>query len=592
MKFFLLFIVFFLFINTSFSGTKPDFLSPVPNSKFNKAASSIIVRFNNQTASNFLQRSDVKIFGSKSGAHEFVSKISDDNKTIILSPKVKFTYGEIVNVTLQDFDFNFEIEKENITPDVIGIFKKENLIEENKIPHTSLPVLRSDSLPAGFPHIDITVSRTTAPGYIFFANFDFGGVGAPYQIIMDNTGNPVYYKKIPGGSYDFKKQPNGNITYYDGRALKFFEMNNSYQIIDSFYCGNGYVTDLHELRLLSNGHALLMSYDPETVNMRNVIPGGDSSAIVTGLIIQEIDANKNVVFQWRSWDHFEIIDAIHEVLTVHAIDYVHGNAIEMDTDGNIIISSRHLSEITKINRNTGAIIWRLGGVHNQFNFANDTFGFSYQHAIRRLANGNILLYDNGNYRTTLDTGIVSTIFSRAVEYRLDENSHIATQVWEFRRNPNIYGFAMGNAQRLDNGNTLISWGATNPNITEVTYSGEVVFEMSLARGMYTYRAFRDSWSSTGIQNEFSSVKNFYLYQNYPNPFNPSTTIRYNIAQKGEAELEIYNSLGKLMETINLGIKNSGSYEYNFNAASLSSGIYFYKLNSNGFSQARKMLLIK
>ena len=55
-----------------------------------------------------------------------------------------------------------------------------------------------------------------------------------------------------------------------------------------------------------------------------------------GLIIQEIDENKNVVFQWRSWDHMEITDAEHINFTGTNIDYVHGNAIDYDHDGNIL----------------------------------------------------------------------------------------------------------------------------------------------------------------------------------------------------------------------------------------------------------------
>ena len=73
------------------------------------------------------------------------------------------------------------------------------------------------------------------------------------------------------------------------------------------------------------------------------------------------------------------------------------------------------------NRNTGAIIWRLGGKNNQFSFINDTIGFSHQHAIRRLENGNISLFDNGNYH--------SPPFSRAIEYSLNENNKTATLVW-------------------------------------------------------------------------------------------------------------------------------------------------------------------
>jgi len=55
-----------------------------------------------------------------------------------------------------------------------------------------------------------------------------------------------------------------------------------------------------------------------------------------------------LIFQWRSWDHFQITDATHENLLASNIDYVHGNAIEIDTDSNIIISSRHMDEITKL----------------------------------------------------------------------------------------------------------------------------------------------------------------------------------------------------------------------------------------------------
>lgn len=78
-------------------------------------------------------------------------------------------------------------------------------------------------------------------------------------------------------------------------------------------------------------------------------------------IIQELDQSKNVVFQWRSWDHFRITDATHEDLTAALVDYVHANALEVDNDGNILLSSRHLDEITKIDRQTGNIIWRLDG---------------------------------------------------------------------------------------------------------------------------------------------------------------------------------------------------------------------------------------
>ena len=94
----------------------------------------------------------------------------------------------------------------------------------------------------------------------------------------------------------------------------------------------------------------------------------------------------------------------------------------------------------------------MGGKHNEFTFVNDSIGFSHQHAIRRFANGHLMLFDNGNFHALQ--------FSRAMEYAVDESLKTASLVWQYRHSPaDIYGQAMGYAQRLDNGNTLIGWGA-------------------------------------------------------------------------------------------------------------------------------------
>ena len=83
-----------------------------------------------------------------------------------------------------------------------------------------------------------------------------------------------------------------------------------------------------------------------------------------------------------------------------------------------------------------------------------------------------------------------------------------------------------------------------------------------------------------------------LRQNYPNPFNPSTTIRYNLANAGKVQLTVFNSLGQKVATLVNARQNAGSHAITFNASNLSSGVYYYKLSSNGVSQVRKMLLVK
>jgi hypothetical protein len=87
-------------------------------------------------------------------------------------------------------------------------------------------------------------------------------------------------------------------------------------------------------------------------------------------------------------------------------------------------------------------------------------------------------------------------------------------------------------------------------------------------------------------------ESYSLEQNYPNPFNPSTKIRFNIPEAGQITLKVYNALGQEVASLVNEYKNAGSYEYNFDASGLNSGIYFYKINSNNYSATKKMILIK
>jgi hypothetical protein len=263
--------------------------------------------------------------------------------------------------------------------------------------------------------------------------------------------------------------------------------------------------------------------------MDTIVTGGDSSAIVYGLIIQEQDENKNVVFQWRSWDHFLITDATFNIdLTNAVIDYVHGNAIEVDHDGNLLISCRHMDEVTKINRQTGDIIWRWGGEHcenNQFTFINDPIGFSHQHDIRKLENGNFTVFDNGNLH--------SPQFSRSVEYQLDEVNKFAVLVWEYSNEPLTYSVAMGDARRLPNHNTFIGWGTgTSPAISEVTPNGEVALYLTLPDTIFNYRGFKFPWKTNLFVGNPDS-----LYFGFV-PLNDSLEMELEIINNSDQQIEI------------------------------------------------------
>jgi hypothetical protein len=521
------------FHGAALSGTPLQYVSPKPGTHLVLPESDIILRPGEPIDKSSIEGlSLITITGSVSGPHSWSAALSDDNKTIVLNPRDPFTAGETVTVTLHDgvrattgrqvdpFEFTFFVSPRKVFIDpMYGLSSElegshQVQAEMNALPppqktRQSMPDgTLGEDLPSDFPSRTILVSDNPSPGKIFLSNFDIYNTSVPYLMILDNSGNPLFYRKMNGNCLDFMMQPNGILTYWDGSLGYFIVLDSSYQVIDSFKCGNGYSTDLHELRILPDGHALLLSFDPEPIDMSQIVQGGDPSATVIGLIIQELDREKNVVFQWRSWDHFQITDATHEDLLASTVDYVHGNALELDNDGNILLSCRHMDEITKINRQTGEIMWRMGGKNNQFTFINDSIGFSHQHAIRRLPDGDITLFDNGNFHTPS--------FSRAVEYRLDEQNKTAELVWQFRNTPNNHGFAMGYVQRLDNGNTLIGWGTSNPTVTEVRPDGSKALELTLPSGIYSYRAFRFPWkenapiaSTTESVNQLGSV-NFNL----------------------------------------------------------------------------------
>lgn len=88
------------------------------------------------------------------------------------------------------------------------------------------------------------------------------------------------------------------------------------------------------------------------------------------------------------------------------------------------------------------------------------------------------------------------------------------------------------------------------------------------------------------------VLKYQLDQNYPNPFNPTTTIKFSVAQTGPVTLKVFNILGSEVTTLVNEVKQAGQYQINFNAQKLSSGVYFYTLQSGNFTQTKKLILIK
>ncbi len=365
---------------------------------------------------------------------------------------------------------------------------------------------RTGALPSSLPAFTVNEQPGVEPGFTMIAliqglfsgsgsssGVDSGPIAGP--LIVDHTGRIVWYREaFDGVVSDWQKQPDGTYTaainntdlgelgYSDTRYVQLDTQGN---VLRTYFALGQWPTDNHELRLLPNGDALLMAIN--TLNMDLTPWGGKPSVNVLGNILERISPTGQLLFAWNALDRLDIGSTdpliLQNLADADQLDFTHANAIDVSADGSYLISLRNLSQIIKVNR-SGSIEWRLGGVDSDFRFVDDPLGgFSLQHGARELPNGNLLLFDNGNGHRPPQ--------SRAVEYRLDLSAKTASLVWQYDADPHIFGPFMGFTQRLQNGNTLITYGA-RAVIQEVTPAGQVIWELRGAESDGFYRAIRIS----------------------------------------------------------------------------------------------------
>ncbi|NQT26975.1 aryl-sulfate sulfotransferase [candidate division KSB1 bacterium] len=515
-----------LFVSGLFATQQPDviqFLYPKPGSEHVSNQASIILRLNNISANDIVNRfACIRVRGEQSGLHSGRIKIAADLKTLTFKPDQSFTPGETVRVSLSPkthnsvqvmnpFGFQFTVKEsqnnifypeEMEAPELIEPPPFEGIRFNESRSLKALAANNGVSVPSDFPLVSVTVNNNPDSGYIFLNNWG----GQPYNIILDSSGAPIWYLRTWDKRRDFKKQDNGTLTMLIrggyGRPQVdnpvnwgHINLDNNYTIIDTFRATMGYLTDEHECQIFEDGSYFIIGRIEETVDMSQYVEGGRTNATVRETMIQGFTPEGDLNFTWAAWDHFDIRDmqSPDEPLTSYNIRFPHMNAIDKDEDGHILLSSRHLSEVTKINRETGEKIWRLGGANNQFTFINDPLnGFSNQHDIRSVGDNRYTVFDNGNQH--------SPRISRAVEYELDTLAMTATLVWEYQNPYDGFSHYMGNAQRQSNGNTVINWAeGFLPKVSEITPDGEIAFEMWASQGFNTYRVLKDPWDGIALK---------------------------------------------------------------------------------------------
>jgi hypothetical protein len=310
----------------------------------------------------------------------------------------------------------------------------------------------------------------------------------PFMLELSATGTMLWQQKMEGVAIDYQPQFDGTKTiglFTEPGPVKTgrYEVWKDGLMLRTLKVQDNENTDIHGTTRLKNGNYVLQSYK------MHILPNNTQ---VQSFLFEEVNEDNEVVFVWDSINHVYPDEKQSEEMRSYWIendinDYFHGNSIAETSDGNFLVSARHLNQILKVSRATGEILWRLGGVTSDFVFVDDpNSGFSHQHSVSELPNGNILLYDNGNLH--------SPPVTRMVEYRLDETSMTATLVWSYT--DGRFTYATGSVQRLANGNTFIGWGmeqdmsAVKPRMTEISATGDIRMQIFFPKDVGFYNAYK------------------------------------------------------------------------------------------------------
>ena len=330
------------------------------------------------------------------------------------------------------------------------------------------------ALPSDLPHYE-TSGSDPSPGFVVFA-------AGKYGLVIDNTGRVVWYRRFANGpGLNFMAQPTGRYvvrppTPEPTDIEPWLEIDPAGDVARTLRCANGFQSRPHDLILESGGSYWILCDETRTMDLTAV--GGVAAARVTGTVVQHVGAAGELLFQWSPFDHFLITDVNVAERSGANVNWTHGNALDIDTAGNLFVSFRNLSEITKIDTKTGAVVWRLGGLRNQFDFAGEQMPpFARQHGMRLYGPGALLLLDNVGDPTE----------SRAKRYTIEEPSHSAHLV-QSHGWPGIVTEIGGSVQNLSGGRTLVSFG-TAGRVEEYDATGRVTWRIEGNAG-YIFRAQR------------------------------------------------------------------------------------------------------
>lgn len=390
---------------------------------------------------------------------------------------------------------------------------------DNSSSPTSIFRSRPD-LHAPIIQLDILRPELVTPGYVFLApyrNIDPG----PY--IYDNYGQLVW---SGAGTQGASTAHNPHVCDYHGKDhLCFFQgnqhhgyarghgiiMDSSYRVVKTVEAaGSASPTDMHEFRLINGGKSALVTiYQPRPYDLGNYGIGPGLGWVMDS-VFQELDVETgDLIFEWRSLDHISpsfsytlaaSTDTSGDGLSSDSPwDYFHINSVDKNSNGDYLISARHMAAVYKLSGQDGHVMWELNGANPTFKNTNLHFS-SQHHALWMLENSThtiLSLFDNASNAFN-----ITHKESRGMIVAINHIERTATMVrsWEAPESQGILAGSQGNLQLLPNHNVFIGWG-DHAYYSEHLDTGEVVMYGKLAymgSNVMMYRCNKYTWTATPL----------------------------------------------------------------------------------------------
>jgi hypothetical protein len=440
----------------------------------------------------------VIVTGSSSGRHMGRVEALPDGAGTAFLPYQPFTSGEQVQVTATlsspaagtasgdpgattlSFFYVVAVSPASVAGDVVGARAPSQAAGPVQSFH-SAPTLHP-------PDVGMSSDPDTVSGDIFLTPDPAPQPGA---MILDGQGRLVWFHPSNGSVANlevqrYRRQP--VLTWFqqvfsDGASINSdVIMNQHYQPVRALHAAEGYTADSHEFKLTPRGTALIDADILVRADLSSV--GGSSNGFVSDCVVQELDIRTGqLLWEWHMLGHVPLNASLAGTPGTLPDDYCHLNSIQELSDGNLLISARNTWAVYEIDKQTGGVIWTLGGRYSSFHIGPGA-NFEWQHDAE-LTGDTLSLFDDGDYPQEEGQ-------SSAKILRLNTTTMTVSLLHRYTHGPPVLAPYEGNVQVLPDHDVFVGWGE-QPEFSEYTPGGKQILTGALPLGISSYRTYRFPW---------------------------------------------------------------------------------------------------